>query len=670
MLYYKSKEDEELLKTYSEYTRARNNIEIVPMNYEKFDAFSFIDFVLSLNEYSLYNYYVKEPVKTISHTKDASVLVFSTSKLHKNQSDDEEFAFKIRIEENFKNVQVFVRNNMKRFDYSEINENLYITFIKSNFDHFQICDCRNRYPTNSLIHNIAIYFANVKHQCPTGFRSIFENFQSNPTKNKKRRIGQTDDLIEMIMSFPGMVKLILQGKLNDGHFLKIKPEWKNYEKITISSNIKDDETYSIYSVAVLFPWANNIINHCNFIELDACFKSLKPYCFSVCNGIHMNESYPMGISICPTEAEILYQIYIDLGLEMNILQEKWNSKSLLSDMHPSLCSFAENNCKYHYICQRHIYEYFGSNSGLYCFVSKVLKCYSFIEYDEIRLDIIEHCKVYYKERQMLGKTDETFMIKYKALLEMLSADETKITSKWHYTHWAIWSRSEYGISTCSNHSEGFHTGANKVNSYNVNFISGLSNLLKKVISHANSIPSNHGKSLKAKCKKFREYIISKLKEPYSKLDSFCKTTCNCGKGEYLSSLYGSRVVCEHMILQHCMEYIEKLSIKNIKRKEIILLILEMDEDTPYQKLEKKIFSIKKEIIEEFHIKSEDHLNIEELIKSVLKCFQLEPGPGIQFDIDYNFQKLIIDVTDLTIDFNQRNNSNNDKNQIKTKIKKY
>lgn len=186
LLYYKSKEDEELLKTYSEYTRARNNIEIVPMNYEKFDAFSFIDFVLSLNEYSLYNYYVKEPVKTISHTKDASVLVFSTSKLHKNQSDDEEFAFKIRIEENFKNVQVFVRNNMKRFDYSEINGNLYITFIKSNFDHFQICDCRNRYPTNSLIHNIAIYFANVKHQCPTGFRSIFENFQSNPTKNKKK----------------------------------------------------------------------------------------------------------------------------------------------------------------------------------------------------------------------------------------------------------------------------------------------------------------------------------------------------------------------------------------------------------------------------------------------------------------------------------------------------
>ena len=128
------------------------------------------------------------------------------------------------------------------------------------------------------------------------------------------------------------------------------------------------------------------------------------------------------------------------------------------------------------------------NSALYFFVSKLLKCYSFTEYDEIRLEIIEECKIYYKERVKLDKVDENFMIKYKALQETLSANSTKVTSKWHYTHWAIWERSEYGISTCSNHSEGFHKIANKVNNNNVNLLSGMSNLLKKIISHTYNIP--------------------------------------------------------------------------------------------------------------------------------------------------------------------------------------
>lgn len=65
---------------------------------------------------------------------------------------------------------------------------------------------------------------------------------------------------------------------------------------------------------------------------------------------------------------------------------------------------------------------------------------------------------------------------------------------------------------CSASPEGFHTIANKASNYNVILFSGLSYLLKKIISGASNIPLNHGKSLKAKCKKSRNYCISKLED--------------------------------------------------------------------------------------------------------------------------------------------------------------
>lgn len=68
----------------------------------------------------------------------------------------------------------------------------------------------------------------------------------------------------------------------------------------------------------------------------------------------------------------------------------------------------------------------------------------------------------------MDKIDENFWIKFKVLQEILLFDATSKTSKLHYSHWGLWARSEQSVSTCSNHSEGFHTGANKVNNYNYN----------------------------------------------------------------------------------------------------------------------------------------------------------------------------------------------------------
>ena len=195
----------------------------------------------------------------------------------------------------------------------------------------------------------------------------------------------------------------------------------------------------------------------------------------------------------------------------------------------------------------------------------------------------------------------------------------------------------------------------------------MSNLLKKIISHTYNISSNHGKSLKAKCTKFRDYIISQLKDPYCKLEYFCRSQCSCGKGKFLSSLYGANVVCQHMIFAPCKEFIERLGKEDSIKKEIILSILIKDRETPHKKMEDKILKIKREICELFQIKQEEQANVETLAQSIMKCFQLEPGPQIKFEMDYNFQKVIIEHTDSIIYFNERDDSN--KNKKKTKLKK-
>ena len=71
------------------------------------------------------------------------------------------------------------------------------------------------------------------------------------------------------MSFPGVVKIILQKKLNNGFFLKINPDWKKNKNIQIKSQIDDNAEYSINSLVVMFPWAKDVIDNCYFIELYA-----------------------------------------------------------------------------------------------------------------------------------------------------------------------------------------------------------------------------------------------------------------------------------------------------------------------------------------------------------------------------------------------------------------
>lgn len=193
--------------------------------------------------------------------------------------------------------------------------------------------------------------------------------------------------------------MVLQEPITGGFDIEINQE--SITQLWISCDIECIEsrqlTLSVQTIVVLFPWAYEILKQSDFLEMDASFKGSKPYTFCLQSAIYSNESYPLELSIYPSESQQLYSAFVQFGKIIGIQEEEWKEKVLLSDMGGSLISFAKEYLHDYYFCQRHIIELFGPCSGLYTFVRKILRYALFEEYEFKRHLIIQQVKFYKKK---------------------------------------------------------------------------------------------------------------------------------------------------------------------------------------------------------------------------------------------------------------------------------
>lgn len=184
LLYYKSKTPD-LLRKYKEYNESRVNIEIVPYKDESFNVFTFIDFTLAID----IDYHVLYEMKTKSNTKIAKIEVYKRPNKKSNEEDcqdeNENYSFKIQIGENFSYICVSERYNMKQFSYKNVDDTCCIAFLENDID--DLDSTYYNFRKDSLLYQTAKYFANSKHACPKCMKSIFTRFQSQPTRNIKKR---------------------------------------------------------------------------------------------------------------------------------------------------------------------------------------------------------------------------------------------------------------------------------------------------------------------------------------------------------------------------------------------------------------------------------------------------------------------------------------------------
>ena len=644
--YYRSKIPS-LLARYKSYRVAKELIEIVPLNKESFDLISFFEFAISINN----DFCVINKMTTISKTHTAQIHVYNRTYLEENMHnlDTNNFSFHIKIYENFNHIEVFTKN-LQGFVYLTKNDVECITFQDLNFYPNSIFGDFSDFENDSLLFQTGAYFANTKHICPRIVRSVFVQFQSDRSKIRKNKIGETEDLMEMLQSFPGYVNLIVQHTTENGYSFKIKKKYINYDNINFDEKIINSFsnfqilTRTIQHFTIMFPWAPYILENCNFIELDASFKALKPYCFCVGNCIYHNQSYPIGLTVAPTETETLYELFVRNGTKVGIDIDMWKRKPLLSDMHTSLVSFGKRFCFYHFFCQRHIMELFGTNSGLFFFVRKLLNCQTIEEYDDERFLIKDELTYLISKRKKMETFTDTFKEKCDILNIMLSGNDVDSSNMWHYSHWSIWTRKDFGVSTCSNHSEGFHGACRKMNSPNAKFLTQMSSLLRKILRHASKITSSNGKSLKTRYSNRRDKILISLKGSFQSIENFCKEKCECHKSDFLSCLYGIHVPCKHEMLTPCLDIIKSLKLDKVMIGEIIYIILDGEKEINNQVQDKyeRIFIA---LINKFKLFISDELLLKKLITCVIDCFKVRPSECLNFKLDFNSQ--LIEIVDST-----------------------
>jgi hypothetical protein len=74
----------------------------------------------------------------------------------------------------------------------------------------------------------------------------------------------------------------------------------------MSSPLLSANGLPVRTVTWLVPFIDEILQRCQYIELDASFKAAFPYVYAVPQAIIDNESVPLGFVVGPTERADLF----------------------------------------------------------------------------------------------------------------------------------------------------------------------------------------------------------------------------------------------------------------------------------------------------------------------------------------------------------------------------
>jgi hypothetical protein len=205
------------------------------------------------------------------------------------------------------------------------------------------------------------------------------------------------------------------------------------------------------------PWAIEVFfYHCSYIELDMSFRALEPYVYSIPLAINANESFPLAFIIGQTESVELYSLFFHAMSKIGIPEEDLKAKPFLTDQHKALKAVCEDGT--HFICLRHLIENFGSNS----FIGQIVRRLAF---SSTPAEFDYQSEISFRDIEALKRRHVTFSnVQLKRLCKWFGRMSSSGEPQFDYTVWeqqSIWIRALFGVSTCSNHIEGFHRALNE-----------------------------------------------------------------------------------------------------------------------------------------------------------------------------------------------------------------
>ena len=285
-------------------------------------------------------------------------------------------------------------------------------------------------------------------------------------------------------------------------------------------NFLDKKLHSLIFVNSKF---SELINESNFIEIDASFDALDPFVYCIPLAIIHNESFPLGVSVGPTENSMLYTQFFELIQKIDnetfkILKEK----PFLADEGAAIAK-ACNDLGFEFLfkCYRHLIEKFGSSSVLGILVRKLL----FFKDQEL----FEKYWNYYKNSiiDILQKSSIHHIKKFEEIFGCSFDPKTETLTEPNFNFQSIWRRMEDGISTCSNHSESCHSVLNRQTKSLKNFHKKFKTLLEFLVNR--ELNALKRPNLKNALKKFNDFF-----EKFSSTANIDEMDCSsCQKNSFI-----------------------------------------------------------------------------------------------------------------------------------------
>ena len=231
--------------------------------------------------------------------------------------------------------------------------------------------------------------------------------------------------------------------------------------------------------------------------------------------------------------------------------------NILSDIGDSILAFSRKNSMTNHFYHRHIIQNFRPKSGLGTFVKRILETKTYVEYLNVR---------------------EEIMLVLPEDIEDGKFDGSIKNSNYFWTKWANWERVKCNIPRCSNHAEGFHGNINNKlpNKRIYSMKTGFSKIADFIMNYLTKRKDIYGESFKKKNIKLIYKVRIILKEGD---DSYLKCAlekCDCQEDLYNFSIFGIKYPSIRTILHDFISgsfFQEFISIYQINLSEFFISCL-------------------------------------------------------------------------------------------------
>lgn len=254
-------------------------------------------------------------------------------------------------------------------------------------------------------------------------------------RNQKCTINST--ILELCQSHCGKSTLFRLENGDEGFWQKIDalPGYKYIVTTQYDYPLKF-QNKSVLMFAWIPPTTKWIIEQdiIRYNEIDATFKSQRPYAGFCFEGVNHNSGIPLIYSIAPTESLRAYEFAMDcLGdfAKRESISRETLTEHVLADMGSCIKSFCKNHKKKHYFCVRHLQQFYGPNSifspliEIICnapnaqilekekkMIAKILKCspYPTLEKTPAFLKLLKEPQHYAKFHRLISNGESIFLI--------------------------------------------------------------------------------------------------------------------------------------------------------------------------------------------------------------------------------------------------------------------